>query len=506
MRQTRTYYAKKNIMLGYLNKIMAIILEFILRAVFIRFLGEELLGVNGVFVNVIQVLSLAELGLNNVVAYSFYKPLAQNDTERLNSLVHFYKKVYNYIATTVLGIGLALIPFLNKIINTELPINDLYGVYLIFLADTVFSYFFVYKTMLLHADQKGYIATKYTIFSELIITILQIIVIVLFHKIILYLLVKVLINLLKNYLLSKKAEHDYDFLKSDYKKLDKEETIELANTIKSGFIYKLSSVLLNSTDNIIISTFIGTVWVGYLANYNTISLGLSSFYTIIFSSLTAGVGNLVETESVDKKEEFFHVMLLAASWIAIVFSVCFYALADDFVKIWLGEKFVMNDLVVISKAIIIYLNCSLQPVFSYREVLGLYRKTKYIMLTAAVLNIGLSIVLGIWFSVGGVLLATIISMLMTYYWYEPIILYKECFQKKSGKYFRKRIIDWSGLAVLFVLLYLLKGKIVADGWIMWILKAFIVFAWTNLFCLLLYGKTNEFSLLRQRIIKIFRKD
>lgn len=506
MKQTRTYYAKLNITLGYISKLVTIIADFILRAIFIQYLGEELLGVNGVFTNVIQILSLTELGLNHVVGYSFYKPLVNNDESKISALIRFYKRTYNIIALLVLVIGILLIPFLKFIINTDFPVDNLYVLYMIFLADTVFSYFFVYKNTLLTAAQKGYISTKYNMCAELLIITAQIVIILLYKNLVLYLLARVVINLAKNYLLSKRAERDYPYIKREPGNLSEIEISEMKETIKSAFIYKVSAVLLNSTDNIIISFVIGTVWVGYLANYNTITIGLASFYTIIFSSLTAGVGNLVETEGVEQREKIFNIMLMTAAWIAVVFSGCFYALSDEFVVLWLGEKYALDNFVVISKTLILFLNCSLQPIFTYREALGLYRKTKYAMLGAAFINVVLSILLGKWLSLGGVLIATVISMLLTYYWYEPNILYRECFHKKANSYFKRRIIDWTGLIIILCAVRWVGTIWKADTWMGWVLKAGSIFAAVNVVCFLIYGKTNEFNILKKQIYNKERKN
>lgn len=505
MKQTRTYYAKLNITLGFVSKLVTIIAEFILRSIFIQYLGEELLGVNGVFTNVIQILSLTELGLNHVVGYSFYKPLANNDEGKISALIRFYKRIYNIISLVVLVIGILLIPFLKFIINTDFPVDNLYVLYIIFLADTVFSYFFVYKNTLLTAAQKGYISTKYNMFAELLIIMVQIVIIVLYKNLVLYLLARVVINLTKNYLLSKRAERDYPYIKKESSDLSQKEISEMKETIKSGFIYKLSSVLLNSTDSIIISSVIGTVWVGYLANYNTITIGLDSFYTIIFSSLTAGVGNLVEREGVEQREKIFNIMLMTAAWISVVFSGCFYALSDEFVTLWLGEKYALDNFTVISKTLILFLSCSMQPIFTYREALGLYRKTKYAMLAAAFINVILSIFLGIWLSLGGVLIATVISRLLTYYWYEPNILYRECFQKKANSYFKRRIVDWIGLIIV---LYAVRWVGIiwnAVTWMEWVIKAVSIFVAVNVVCWFIYGKTNEFYALKKQINNIVTK-
>lgn len=504
--KSRTYFAGKNILFGYISRIIATILEFVLRYIFICYLGEELLGVNGVFSNIIQVLSLAELGMNNVIGYSLYKPIAVNDERKIVALIRFYKKMYNAVAMVIAGIGILLIPFLKFLINTEIPVDNIYFIYLLFLADTVFSYLFIYKAFLLTANQKGYICIQYNMIAEFLIVILQISVIILFRSLIWFLIVRVIVNVTKNYLLANKADREYSFLNEhENYNLAVDEEKSLISTIKSGFIYKLSSVLLNSTDNIIISWVIGTVFVGYLSNYNTITMGIGTFYTIIFSSLTASIGNLIEKENAERREAVFNIALLVASWMAIVVSVCFFVLSDEFVSLWLGSRFVLDKSVILAKSIILFLSCSLQPVFSYREALGLYRKTKYIMFLAAVVNIVLSIILGYYFSLAGVLFATILSMLLTYYWYEPIVLYKECFEKYSVSYFLRRVVDWAVLGGLLFGASKYSDLYVANTWLKWIVKAIVMFVGTNIVCFLIFFKTKAFTGLKLRLKELVKK-
>lgn len=493
MSESRTKFAIKNISFGMAGKLLLIFLEFISRAVFIKYIGEELLGINGVFANIIQMLALAELGMNNVVGYSFYKPIADHDDRKIAALVRFYKRIYNGIAASVLAIGILLTPFLKWIVNTKVPVDNLYIIYFIFLADTVFSYFFVYKATLLRSDQKAYIATQYEMISDIIRVVLQIIGMYIFKSIEIYLITKVVISVGKNYITAKRVDKDYKETLTSKGELELEEKKDIATTIKSGFIYKVSGTLLNSTDNIIISTMVGTIWVGLLANYLTIINGLSSFYTIIFTNLTAGVGNLVFTENKEKRLSVFNMMLMVSSWMAIVFSICLFTLSDEFVTIWIGKRFVLDKSIVLSKSIMLFLSCSLQPLFSYREALGLYKKTKYVMLIAAIENIILSIIMGYIWGVAGILYASIISMVTTYIWYEPRILYKDCFEMKSSVYFKMRICEFVlGLLGLFVF-DKLSGLYVCTNWTQWIIKAGLVFIIVNIYCLAIFGRRKEFK-------------
>ncbi|MGG7058125.1 lipopolysaccharide biosynthesis protein [Clostridium tertium] len=496
----RTDSAKTNIMFGLLSKILTMIMEFISRTIFIRFLGTELLGVNGVFTNIIQVLSLAELGMNNVVMYSFYKPMAENNRYRVAALIRFYRKIYNSIAIAVAIIGLAIIPFLDKLINSKINIPNITLIYLLFLSDTVFSYLYVYKITLLRSDQKNYIVTKYEISMTTIRNILQIVSMIIFKNFIIYLAIKVIMSILTNFIMAKRAENDYRFInqKADLSNPDKNDII---NVVKSGFIYKIATVFLNSTDNILISIMVGTIWVGYLSNYVTLITSLSAFIFIIFNNITASVGNLVVMENENKRLEIFNVMLFVGSWIAIVFTSCMWILCDDFITLWLGREYLMEKGVVISKIIMLYISCILNPIFSYREALGLYQKTKYAMVLAGIINIGLSILLGKYWGITGILVASIIAILVTYFWYEPFVLYRDYFGRSSNEYFRKLISNFVIGFVGLCGLQFISKYISATNWITWLIKAALMFILINLYCYLSYRNRWEFKFLKNKIIK-----
>lgn len=491
MSEERVINAKKNILCGYLSKLVTIILEFVSRTFFIKILGEELLGVNGVFVNIIQILSIAELGINNIIGYSLYEPLAKNNVEKITKLIKFYKKIYNIIALFVFVIGICIIPFLKYLIKIDIKINDIKLIYLLFLLDTVISYLFIYKGSLLKADQKNYVLIKYEIICNSIRIVLQIWALLVFKNFILYLLIKVFMTFMMNLVISKKAEKDYPYIKKNNISLNKNEQLEISKIIKAGFIYKISGILLNSTDNILISMLVGTIWVGYLSNYNIIIVTLASIYTILFGALTSSVGNIIFTEKIEIRNEVFEIMLFVSSWLAIVLSICFFSLSDDFIRLWIGKEFILSKMIVLSKALMLGISCSLQPLFCFREAVGLYTKTKYVMLLSAIINILLSIMLGKKYGVSGILFASIISMLLTYMWYEPYILYKDYLKKNCIKYFKNKIFDYIYIFFGFFIFNKFSEYFKINSWIEWIIKAIFIFILTNIFCIIYYKNSIE---------------
>lgn len=497
--RNRTEKSAINIAYGFISKILMMFLEFISRYYFIKFLGSELLGVNGVFTNVIQCLSLAELGMNNVVMFSYYKPLAEHDIRKLSALNSFYHKVYNGIAAVVSLVGLCLIPFLKYIINTEVEIPNIVSIYLLFLTDTVVSYLCIYKITVLNADQNSYIATRYDIVLNFIRTISQIISLILFKNFIIYLSIKILYSVIGNFLKARRADTEYSFIRTN-ETLSPDEKKTIFETIKSGFIYKLSAVLLNSTDNVLISSIVGTTWVGLLSNYITICTAVSSFVTIVYSNLTASVGNLVTTEKAEKKLEIFNVMSLAANWIAFVCFSCTFILCDDFVSLWLGTSYVLDLSIVLPKILMLYVSCVMQPIFSYREALGLYTKTKYVMLLSAIINIILSIVMGKAWGVAGILVASLVAVGSTYFWYEPLVLFRDYFEAPIAPYYKRVFFNILLCSFSTVVLKKLNSVLLFSGWSGLILKGAIIFVIVNIECLVVYGRTVEFNAVTKKIL------
>ena len=113
MTESRTKNTARNFTFGALAQVLNTIVSFIVRTVFIKVLGKEYLGVNGLFTNILTVLSFAELGIGNAIIYSMYKPVAEGDKEKIKSLMQLYKRAYTVIGIVVFTVGLLITPFLG---------------------------------------------------------------------------------------------------------------------------------------------------------------------------------------------------------------------------------------------------------------------------------------------------------------------------------------------------------------------------------------------------------
>ena len=422
-----------NIFFGHLAQFGILILSFVGRRIFLQYLSIDYLGINGLYSNILTVLSLPELGLDAAVVYSLYKPVAEDNKPLIYSLLRYFRKVYAMLAFVIFAIGITVIPLLKYIINSNLPHNDLVIYYVLFLTNTVISYFVAHKVALLSAYQEQRVHKMATLLSNMILQVLHIIVLIIWGNYYVYISATVVTTIISNIILGvicKKIHKDV-FVKQKHVDFDKKPIIK---RILSTFLYKIGAVAINSTDNILMSILISTAAVGLYSNYYVVIAAIQGFIAIITTSLISGVGNLGATGNVKRQHEIFKLMVLFYHFIAALGGTGFSLLFNDFITIWLGKEYLFSQVTVFAIALNFYLTTAVSPVWMYREANGLFENVKYLMIIRAGLNIVLSVLFGKLWGEFGILLATAVSLMATNFWYEPRILFKNVFGTSSGGY------------------------------------------------------------------------
>lgn len=475
METGRINKSKKNFFIGIFSQIIIMFLTFINRTTFIKILGVEFLGINGLFSDILSMLSLADLGISTAMVFSYYKPLADNNEEKLLQLTNFYKKIYTSIAFAVLIVGLLCIPFLKYLVNTDTKIDHLHVYYILLLFNTACSYLFVYKAALITADQKNYLVSTSQVMSTIIKTIFQICFLFIMRKYAVYLFVQIIATLINNIMISFIADRHYAFLKHtvQYPVKTKDVTDIVAN-IKSMMIYKVATVLLTSTDNTLISVLVGTASVGLYSNYNLAVTSVNTFINIFYQSVTPSVGNVIVTEEETKRYQIFNLMQSFSLILTVFSTLMFWLLLDDLIYVWLGSSYRLDKLTVLALVLNYYLGGVTHPILSYREAAGLYRETKYIMLICAGINLGLSILLGKIIGLSGILFASGLSRLMTNFWFEPKILFNKYFKTSSKSYFIRITKNFLLTIIAGLIFTNLFAKFRVTNWKYTILKSAIV--------------------------------
>ncbi len=497
---SRTTNSIKNIIFSLAFQLVTLILSFVNRTVFIWILGVNYLGISGLFSDILSMLSLADLGFGVALTYSMYDPLAKHDYDRLAGLINLYKKVYRIIALAVTLIGVALVPFLKYLIHLNKPIPHITLYYLLFLANTVASYLVVYKTSILTADQKEYKLNKYrSIFSVLQTTFMTIF-LWLTHNYTVYLCVQVAFTYMQNFYCSYVAEKEYPFIKKKIE-LPFKDVKKIFKNLYSVFLYKISGVLLNATDNTLISVLIGTSVVGIYSNYSLIITRATNLINTVFYSLTASLGNLVVKENAERRFKVFQ-MMQSMSVILSTICVCGFAfLIQDFIRLWLGNKYILSNEVLIAIIINFYLGIILLPIWVYREATGLYQQTKYVMVLTAIINLVLSIVMGKAMGLAGILFASAIARLTTYFWFEPVLLFKEYFGISSWVYFRGIIKSLIFTLGLMLAEFLSANRYYPTNWLQFLIKVVIIGSMTVVLVLMFYFNSPGLELIKEKFNK-----
>lgn len=437
--QSRKKNSARNIITGLISKVIVFVFAFICRTVFVRLLGAEYTGINGLYTNILTVLALADLGIGNVFSFSLYKYLANDDKNGVAGLIAAFRKLYIIIGLVIFSCGLLVIPLLPVIVKSTLPIDKVCLYYVLSLLNSVASYFFVYKTTILIADQKQYITNIWTTVFQCVMYSAQIGYLLCFKDFTGYLVIQIVCTISRNILLSLIADKNYGYIKkgSEVKPI-RGQFHNLWNNIKATFIYKICTVALTNTDNLLISMILGTAFVGYYSNYFMLVQYVAAYVFILTSGLHASVGNYQATSDIEKSYSLFRSLNFVYSTIACVVITIFISCIQDFIPLWVGKEYVLGFDSVIAILLVLYIDIVLSPITLYRETLGLFTQVQYIMVPAAIINIILSIILGNWLGLAGIILATSISKLLTCSWYEPMILYK-FFNRNLSEYFLKQI-------------------------------------------------------------------
>jgi O-antigen/teichoic acid export membrane protein len=495
---SRVENATRNIFFGYLGTIVTTLLAFIARTVFIHTLGVTFLGVNGLYVNILSVLSLAELGIGTAMNYSLYKPVAERDYEKIKSLMQLYKRTYRVIALIVAIMGLILVPFLKYVIKDTGSIgnNHLIAYYLIFLFNTVSTYFIAYKYSLVNAEQKGYIQTNIHAITTLITVIAQIIVLLVYKNFLFYLLTTSVIGLIQKIYVNIYLNKVYPYLlDKDTKLLSKDEIAPIKKNIIALIYHKIGEISVHQTDNIIISSFINVTTVGLISNYNLIIASISGFINIIFNSVLAGFGNLIVTESKEKQYEVFKVYRFLGFWIYGFASIAFLILITPFIELWIGTEMVIRNTVIYLIITNYYFLGHRVVINNFKTAAGVFDADKYIAITQAVVNLIVSIIMVRLVGLAGVYIGTIASGLVSTFT-RPFIVYKKIFNRSVLDYYKDSFIYVLVLGFTLMSLELIKDIILIDNTVSrFIMMAIIVAVIPNIIFYIFFRNREEFQFL-----------
>lgn len=434
MSENRTTKTIRNTISGIINKLITVLMPFVVRTIIIYALGLEYAGLNGLFTSILQVLNLAELGINTAVIYCMYKPMATNDTDLLCALLKYIRKLYYIIGCVITGAGLLLIPFLPRLISGNVPDGlSITLMYCIYLFNTAIGYFFYsYKATLLNAGQRVGIFSNISSAIIFLQSIAQIVVVLVFRNYYLYLITMPIFTLATNFWVSYSVKKLYPDI-TCRNELSEEIKSDVVVHVKGLFVTRICNTTRNALDSIFISAFIGLTTVAIYGNYYYIMFAVTGILNSITTAMTASVGNSLVTESVKKNYCDMRKFNFLFNWIVGFCTCCLLTMYQPFMKIWVGAKGMFSfEMVIIFCAYFYFMNIgSIRAV--YHDAAGLWWEARYRAIFEAVLNVVLNLILTNLLGAFGTVLGTLISLIIVNYMYGTQIVFKYYFKTISVK-------------------------------------------------------------------------
>jgi len=449
MKIERTKNASRNMFFGSILKIYQLLVPFVMRTAMIYFLGVQYLGLNSLFSSVLQVLNLAELGVGSAMVYSMYKPIADDDTDTICALMRLYKIYYRIIGLVVCVAGLILLPFIPYLIKGEVPPDiNVYILYVLNLGATVLSYWlFAYKNSILQAHQRTDMISKVMLVTETVKYILQFVILAIFHNYYLFVIVLLLSQVLTNIFTAFVANRMYPQYQAKGK-LPREEIQQINRRIRDLLTSKIGAVIVNSADTIVISAFLGLNVLAVYQNYFYVITAVIGMITIIFASVTAGIGNSIVVETKEKNFNDLRKFTFIIAWIAGICTSCFLCLFQPFMRLWVGKDLLLDYSIVICLGIYFFIYELNQLLNTYKDAAGIWHEDRFRPLVTALTNLTLNLISVQFIGLYGVVLSTVLSMLFVGMPWLLHNLFTTLFDKKYLVPYLKKLVRY--VIVVFI--------------------------------------------------------
>ena len=465
MRIDSTQNAVKGIFFGMINKVILIVTPFILRTVLIRHFGHDYAGLSNLFTSILSVLNLAELGFASAAAYSLYRPVAEEDTNKICALLKYYRTIYYCAGGIVLAIGVLLVPLLGSLIRGGYPEDiNLVLLYMLYLMESAASYFlFAYKGLILTAYQRFDVLSIISTLINVGSFAVRLIILLVFKAYYAFVICGLISTILKNLLVARFVSKRFP----DYKckgTLDNSTKRDVLKNAYAMFLFKICSVTRNSLDSVFISAFIGLTATSVYGNYYMILQGVTKLQQVIRESVQGGIGNKIVLQSPEKNHKDMLVLMFLYAWLSSIMTACMLCLYQPFIKMWIGADSLLDESTMIMFCIYFYTLSVGGIRFVYHQAAGLYWNKRYWTIAEAMVSVIGNYVLLQLFGLFGVVLSTVISLVLIDFFYSSRIIYDYYF--KNGKiltYYKKHGIYFLITIAGCTPAYLICRKITIGG-------------------------------------------
>ncbi len=483
---------KINIFYSYAYQITVIGLGLVSRVIFVNILGSTYLGVSALFSSVLAVLSFADLGISSAVGFALYKPLSEDNKEKIKSIMRFFKLANFAIGTAIFIFGVCAVPLLPLIATSTTQVNYLTLYYLIYLLSTSVTYFTSYRTILITSDQKEYKLKKAQIIATITTFASQIIILIFAQSYLLYLLAEMFSKVILGLVMNKIVAKNYPYILETTQKLDHEEFRSIKKNMVALIIHKLGEISIHQTDNIIIGAFLSIQFVGIVSNYTLMLSYALLLSTLVMNVAVPSIGNLIATESVFVRFEFYKKFRLLSYYIQGMLSIGFLFLSTPLLYLVFGQNYVMPQLAVLFIALSKMIQGEESAMYSYKIASGLYSPDKYIAFIQGIINLIVSILGVQMLGVSGVFLGTLVSMTFGAT-IRCKIIYSISFKGYTGKIYFGTLRYILFLVLSTVILYFIQALFTITTLFSFIIMLMLCLIVPSLIFIIIFYKTTEFE-------------
>lgn len=495
MRLSKTKNAIRSAFWGILNKMLVIVFPFIIRTIIIYKLGSEYAGLSSLFTSILKVLNMAELGFSSAVSFSLYKPVADGDTKKICALMLFYRKLYAITGTIVLAIGILFVPFLNNLISGDVPADiNLYLLYSIYLIETAISYYVcAYKSVLLSVHQRNDVDSNINSIVHLIIYSLQILTLLIFKSYYIYVFLELCFSVSYNILIARKVSIMYPEYRCSGS-ISKEEIQDIGKNVYGMFLFKVCAVFRNTLDTVFIAALLGLSAVTVFGNYYYIISAISVMLTILLNAIKGGIGNSIVTKSVEQNYSEMQSFVLLFAWITGICTSCLVCLYQPFMKIWVGQSLMVDNLSMFCFCMYFYMTSAGSIRFLYHQCAGLFWQRRYWTVAEAAMNAVGNYFFLKWWGIKGILISTIFAIFVVDFLYSSRIVFDYYFKNnKINQYYLICIFYFFVTLIGATISFVACEMVPISGWLSIPVRLVICLVITNTLYYAIYSRTTYFG-------------
>lgn len=483
-----------NLMAAWGGQVVSMIMTFATRAVFVRMLSIEYLGIESLFTNLLVILSLAELGVGTAITYALYKPIAEDDTETVKSLMRVFRYAYWTIGIVVAVAGVAMSPFLDLLIEDPPDIPHLQLYFLCFVANTAVSYFFSYKGLLLYAYQRQYVTSLISYGVQVVMCVVQMVVLVLTHNYLLFLMCMIAGTLTQNIIISTFTNAQYPYLKEKgAAKLSREQLTPIVKNVLALTMHKVAGVAASPIGSVFVSKFVGVAAIAVYGNFVLLVDALWRILDKVFNSAIASVGNMSSQTDPERQYRVFQDAFFVS---AVLYTACagaFLCCANDFVGVWLGTEYCYPSLTVILLATWFFVKGMRSAEQMFTSAYGLFWRSWYKAIIETLVMVASAYVLVRLWGVNGVVTAGIATQLLVATTIEVHVLYKFGFQRSALQYVKQAAKYYVSALLIVAFCFWVCTLIPLTGIAGFLVHGTVAVALCVGCMVLLYHRTSEFA-------------